>query len=89
MSVYIVACDLRAAGKDYTQLWSSLGSVPNCHAEGPVWFIDVPQTAKQVRDQSSTVIDKNDVLFVGPLARGWAAWNVACAGWLNDPARRW
>jgi hypothetical protein len=87
--VYVVTYELRRPGKDYANLYTLLRQFTHCHNSTSCWFIDSTQTAEQIRDGATHHIDTNDMFFVAPLHRSWAAWNTTCAAWLNSAGRNW
>lgn len=89
MAIYVVSYELRAPGKDYAALYAHLKTFVHCHHQTSTWFIDTTLSTEQVRVGVATHIDSNDTCFVGHLMRDWSSWNMPCAPWLNDPARRW
>jgi hypothetical protein len=85
MAVFIVAYDLRKPGKDYGELIRQLESVPSCHAQGSVWFIEHSGPSNVIRDTLRYHIDSNDVLFVDRVTSDWGGVNMpVCGKWLND-----
>jgi hypothetical protein len=84
MSVFVIAYDLKNPGKDYTSLISAIQTVPWCHAQGSVWFVEHPGPASTVRDILIGHMDANDVLFVDRVSDTWAGRNMSvCGNWLN------
>lgn len=85
MPCYVVAYDLRTPGRDYTSLTKQLQSVPNCHAQGSVWFIEHPGPEATIRDVLRGHMDANDILFVSEVSKSWAGqWMPTCGAWLNQ-----
>ena len=85
MPVFIVAYDLKTAGKDYTNLTTAISAAPHCHAQGSVWFVEHTGPATAVRDVLLQHIDANDVLFVDQVSSAWAGAHMpTCGAWLNQ-----
>jgi hypothetical protein len=85
MAIYIVAYDLKQVGQNYTCITEKLGKLPNCHAQGSVWFVDYAGTAIQLREHLRSCLDNNDVIFVDAVSGQWAGYNMpGCGKWLND-----
>ncbi|MDT8427242.1 MAG: hypothetical protein RQ757_00580 [Pseudomonadales bacterium] len=73
MKVYQVSYDLRKQ-RNYESLYERLQSYGTyCHALESTWVIASNQTAAQIRDQLSLVMDADDGLLVTRL-QGEAAW---------------
>ncbi|SFK72559.1 hypothetical protein SAMN05518863_109166 [Candidatus Pantoea symbiotica] len=73
MSVYQINYDLRKQ-KDYSSLIERIKSYGTwCHPLESVWIIVTNQTAPQVRDYLTTVMDRDDGILVTRL-QGEAAW---------------
>ena len=90
MAIFLVSYDLRSPGRNYQPLYDALGGVPHCHALESAWLIDVAQTRHEIRDVLQGAVDANDILLVTRVLQdGWASYNLPCAAWLQDPARRW
>lgn len=84
MAVFVVAYDLKSPGKNYHELIAQLSSVPNCHAQGSVWFIEHAGPSSGIRDILAKHIDANDVLFVDQDSTTWAGTHMSiCGQWLN------
>lgn len=84
MNTYIVSYDLCNPGQNYEQLlrlirrysaWARLG--------GSAYIIETSDTAKNVRDYLSRVLDRNDKLFIGTI-KAEAAWYG-----LGDEVSQW
>lgn len=85
MAVFIVAYDLKQTGQNYQCITHKLNQMPNCHAQGSVWFVDYNGTAVNLRDHLQSCLDQNDVLFVDYVSKGWAGVHMpTCGKWLND-----
>lgn len=84
MGVFIVAYDLKTPGKNYTDLIKAIESVPCCHAQGSVWFVEHAGPPSAIRDVLKAHIDLNDVLFVDEVSTTWAGYGMpVCGQWLN------
>lgn len=85
MAVYIVCYDLKKTGQNYTCITEKLEKLPNCHAQGSVWFVEYAGTSVQLRDHLVPCLDDNDVLFVDEVSGRWAGVHMPyCGKWLND-----
>lgn len=84
MTVYLIAYDLNSPGQLHGAMIDELRSVDSFHAQKSFWFVDVPQTARQLRNALQTYLDGNDTLFVQVVVSGcWASTNMdAAAKWL-------
>jgi len=89
MSVYIVTYDLRKPGKDYEPLLTAIRKYTNCHCLKSAFFIDTTESASDVRDKLTKLIDSNDQLYVLKLTGTWAATRKEdCTEWLKQPNRK-
>ncbi len=85
MGIHIVAYDLNVVGQNYECITGKLKALPNCHAQGSVWFVQYEGTEAQLRDQLLPCLDSNDRLFVNEVSKSWAGKNMpTCGKWLND-----
>lgn len=84
MAVFIVTYDLRKPGKDYSSLIKALEALPNCHAQGSVWFVQYTGLVTALVESLKTHIDGNDQIFAGEMNGNWASLNQPnCSKWLN------
>lgn len=94
MAILFVTYELNAPGRKYQPVYDYLKKHAYCRGtEGKrlesSWLLDTSKTAKQVRDEMRELIDENDVLFVAPIKKAWAANNYYCGTWLNKDERSW
>lgn len=90
MAILLVTYDLKNLGRNYEPLHSLLKQYNYCKGMESVWLLDTTQTASQVRDLITRVVDGNDIVFVTKLAnQSWASNNFYCGEWLNAPLRNW
>lgn len=85
MAIWMIAYDLRGpeTRADYRKLIQAIESVPHCHEQGSLWFVEHPGPAPAIRDALMPFLDQNDSLFVDRVTNEWAARNTACGNWLN------
>lgn len=75
MNTILISYDLRAPGKDYTNLSKHLESYGNwARPLESVWLIRTPSTAVQVRDAALKHVDQNDKIFVVDVTGRHSAW---------------
>jgi hypothetical protein len=87
MAMILVTYDLKQPGRNYDAVHAYLRTFTHCKGLESVWLLDTPVSAERIRNDLMGYIDGNDVLFVTPLAHGWAAYGYSCADWLNQ--RTW
>jgi lysine/ornithine N-monooxygenase len=74
MRLYMVSYDLLKRGQNYAGIIAKLRTYPaHWHVQESVWVIGSDQSAAQIRDELSSIIDDNDKLIVARL-QGEAAW---------------
>lgn len=78
--IYIVAYDLKSPNdttEDYKRVIDVIKQDFSswCHIEQSVWLVDTTMTTAEARDHLKTVLNSNDVLFVGCMSGKWASWN--------------
>lgn len=89
MAVILVTYDLRQPGRNYQPVYNYLEQFIHCKGLESVYLLDTPTDPVRIRDDLVKLVDGNDVVFVTPIAHGWAAYNYSCAAWLNNPTRSW
>ena len=89
MAVVLVTYDLKAPGRNYQPVHDYLKTFSYCKGLESVWLLDTELQTTAIRDALMAKVDTNDVIFVTPILRAWAAKGFGCAEWLNDPKRRW
>jgi hypothetical protein len=83
--VFVVAYDLKTPGKDYRELIAAIESVPHCHAQGSVWFVQHAGPPSAIRNILAQHMDANDTLFVDRVSNTWAGLHMpTCGQWLNN-----
>ncbi len=89
MSVYCVNYDLRAPGRNYSQLYSALQEV-GVRALESMWFIDSDLEPTALVNALRNIVDSGDGIFVTKIHGGvnWAGYRLlpGAADWLK--ARR-
>lgn len=75
MTVKIIAYDLCAPGRDYSDLYKLLNTYTNCiKITESLCLTNSIKTCSEIRNELKNVTDKNDRLFVAKLT-GEAAWS--------------
>ncbi|OAK66064.1 hypothetical protein A3K87_09875 [Variovorax paradoxus] len=87
MAMILVTYDLKQPGRNYDAVHAYLRTFTYCKGLESVWLLDTAVDAVTIRDHLLTLIDINDIVFVTPLAHGWASCAYPCADWLNQ--RTW
>ena len=86
MKLHLISYDLRAEGKDYSSLTSSIRSYPAwAKISESCWAVRTSESAKTIRDKLVQFIDSNDVLFVCSFD-DWASRGLSSevTGWLHS-----
>jgi hypothetical protein len=86
LTTYIVDYDLRKPGQKYDALFEKLKGYPWCHQLKSSWLIVTGKTASQLLDDLRTVMDANDLIFVGKVSgtNDWSSYNTSKVNtWLN------
>ncbi len=86
--VILVTYDLRQPGRNYQPVWDYLARFTHCKGLESVYLLDTTLTTIQIRDALGAIVDSSDRVFAVEITRNWGSWNIPCADWLNDPARR-
>ncbi|WP_182378662.1 SinR family protein [Nocardioides sp. WS12] len=86
-STYVVSYDLKAPGKDYSELIEYLQSLEDWwHGLGSTWVVVTSMTARQLRDAIKAHTDSNDRVLV-VMSSGVGAWRgLGASGneWLQE-----
>jgi hypothetical protein len=73
MTNFLVTYDLDKPGQKYEELIKAIKTYKNVKATESCWLVRSTKTAKDIREHLVTKMDKNDRLYVTPVARG-ASW---------------
>lgn len=87
MALYLLTYDLRQPGRNYSPLYTQLGSWGAIRLAESVWLLTNAATAVAIRDAMRAYTDQNDAVAVIELKAGsaWATHGVEPAGtrWLQ------
>lgn len=73
MSTYIITYDLSAPERHYKRLSDYLKTYPFAHVVESTWVIQTAKSAKTVRDEIRSIVDRDDKVLVIQTTRE-AAW---------------
>lgn len=73
MTNYLITYDLRQPGQDYDELIKAIKTYKNVKVAESCWLLRSAKASKDIRDHLAAKMDKNDRLYVTPVARG-ASW---------------
>lgn len=71
----MITYDLRAPGRNYSELWAQLNRLGAIRVLESVWSLDGNYSCQSVRDFFQKLIDSNDGLFVARFD-DWAGSNI-------------
>ena len=84
---YIISYDLHSPGQNYEALLKTIKSYSMwARLGGSAYIIETTKSHIEIRDNLSTVLDKNDKLFVGLISAPAAWYNLPTdvSDWLRD-----
>jgi hypothetical protein len=79
--IHVVAYDLKTPNdtpENYDLIIGAIKSLFDswCHIEQSVWLVDTQSNAAAVRQMLKDYLHSGDMMFVAPLGRAWASWNL-------------
>lgn len=87
MTATLITYDLRAPGRNYTNLYEGIKALGGWwHCLDSNWIVKTSLTTVQVRDALAAHIDSNDKLLVVQLNGNgaWQGFDTDCSTWLKS-----
>ncbi len=76
MTLYLISCDLKKTGKNYSRLYEAIKKFGNwCHYLESTWIIETEDSADEIWEELEPYVDEEDdrvlVIEAGEDMQGW------------------
>lgn len=82
MNLYLVTCNLKTIGLDYTDFFNAVESLENCQIAESIWLIYTKFDSVALFNFLCVSLGENDLLFITRVTGD-------SIGWLDDEVRLW